>query len=277
VSTGGRPLIYLFDDCAHNNFLIDTGASRSVLPFVSVKPANGPPLFADDGNRIKTWGVRDLNLLFSGHKFNFSFVLAAVDKPILGSDFLAHFKLLIDPFNKAVLFAASLRPIAASSELRQSPLISALSQVSRLTRELLAEFPGVLLVPGMHATPLHGVEHVIETVGRPTFSKVRRLDAEKLRCTKAEFGRLEAAGIIRRSSSAWSPALHLVKKKDGTWRPCGDYRRLNLQTKHDCYPIPHIWDFTANLAGCKFFSKIDLVKGVYQIPVAADDVPKLQF
>jgi hypothetical protein len=118
------------------------------------------------------------------------------------------------------------------------------------------------------------VKHVIETFGRPVFSKVRRLDAEKLRCAKAEFEKLEAAGIIRRSNSAWSSALHLVKKKDGTWKPCGDYRRLNLQTKHDCYPIPHIWDFTTNLAGCKFFSKIDLVKGYYHIPVAEEDIPK---
>jgi hypothetical protein len=146
-----------------------------------------------------------------------------------------------------------------------------MSEVSRL---LLAEFPGVLPVPGKHTTPLHGVSHNIETTGRPVFAKVRPLDAEKLRCAKAEFARLEAAGIIRRSKSSWSSALHLVKKKDGPSHPCGDYRRLNLQTKHDCYPIPHIWDFTNNLAGCTFFSKIDLVKGYYQIPVCPEDVPK---
>jgi hypothetical protein len=146
-----------------------------------------------------------------------------------------------------------------------------MSEVSRL---LLAEFPGVLPVPGKHTTPLHGVSHNIETTGRPVFAKVRPLDAEKLRCAKAEFARLEAAGIIRRSKSSWSSALHLVKKKDGPSHPCGDYRRLNLQTKHDCYPIPHIWDFTNSLAGCTFFSKIDLVKGYYQIPVCPEDVPK---
>jgi hypothetical protein len=66
----------------------------------------------------------------------------------------------------------------------------------------------------------------------------------------------------------------MVKKKDGTWRPCGDYRRLNLQIVHDRYPVPHIWDFTANLSGCRVFSKIDLVKGYYQIPVSPGDVPK---
>jgi hypothetical protein len=274
VRTGGGNLIYLYDEFSQCNFLVDTGASRSVLPFSSKAPVNGPVIFAADGGRIDTWGCQLLNLSFSGHEFKFSFVLAAVEKPILGADFLANLKLLIDPFNKAVLFAASLKPVAAAAELKHSPFISALSQVNELTRELLAEFPGVLPVPGKHSTPCHGVEHVIETSGRPVCAKVRRLDPDKLRCAREEFSKLETAGIIRRSNSSWSSALHLVKKKDGTWRPCGDYRRLNLQTRHDCYPIPHIWDFTANLAGCKIFSKIDLVKGYYQIPMAPEDVPK---
>ena len=66
----------------------------------------------------------------------------------------------------------------------------------------------------------------------------------------------------------------MVPKKDGTVRPCGDYRRLNGRTAGDSYPIPHLHDFTASLAGSKFFSKVDLVKGYHQIPVRAEDVPK---
>jgi hypothetical protein len=53
----------------------------------------------------------------------------------------------------------------------------------------------------------------------------------------------------------------MVRKADGTWRPCGDYRRLNNVTKADRYPVPNIQDFTARLHGCSVFSKLDLLSG----------------
>ncbi len=66
----------------------------------------------------------------------------------------------------------------------------------------------------------------------------------------------------------------MVRKKDRSWRPCGDYRRLNLATTHDRYPFPSILDLSNKLHGCKFFSCIDLVKGYHQIPMAAQDIAK---
>ena len=80
--------------------------------------------------------------------------------------------------------------------------------------------------------------------------------------------------VIRRSDSQWSSPLHMVPKSDGSWRPCGDFRRLNDVKTPDRYPIPHIQDFTANLSGSTIFSKIDLIKGYYQVPVHPDDIPK---
>ncbi len=55
---------------------------------------------------------------------------------------------------------------------------------------------------------------------------------------------------------------------------CGDYRCLNLVTTLDKYPLPNMQDLSNSLHGCTVFSKIDLVKGYHQIPVAAEDIPK---
>ena len=66
----------------------------------------------------------------------------------------------------------------------------------------------------------------------------------------------------------------MVRKADGTWRPCGDYRRLNGVTIPDTYPLPNMMDFTAKASGCTVFSKIDLRKGYHQIPMRAADIAK---
>jgi hypothetical protein len=53
----------------------------------------------------------------------------------------------------------------------------------------------------------------------------------------------------------------MVMKKDGTWRPCGDFRRLNLVTEPDTYPLPNMLDFSARVARCKvFIAKLILEK-----------------
>ncbi len=91
---------------------------------------------------------------------------------------------------------------------------------------------------------------------------------------KAAFEDMERQGIVRRSSSCWASPLHMVKKADGTWRPCGDFRRLNLITEPDKYPLPRMDDLAASLSGCKIFSKLDLKQGYHQIPMRAEDIKK---
>ncbi len=140
---------------------------------------------------------------------------------------------------------------------------------------LLQKFPSILLSGDVKPTPTHGVEHHIHTGSHPpVFAKSRRLNPENLQIAKAEFKRLESAGIIRSSTLPWASPLHMIPKKDGSWRPCGDYRRLNLVTTPDKYPLPNMKDLSNGLHGCTVFSKIDLVKGYHQIPVAVDDIPK---
>ncbi len=84
------------------------------------------------------------------------------------------------------------------------------------------------------------------------------MDGEKLAAAKKEFLQMEKDGIVRQSNSPWSSTLHMVRKPDGSWRPCGDYRRLNLVTVPDSYPLSNMLDFSECIAGCSIFSKVDL-------------------
>ena len=128
-----------------------------------------------------------------------------------------------------------------------------------------------LRVPGRAQQRRH---HLLTTSGPPVYSKPQRLDPDKLSAAKEEFSAMEKAGIIQRSSSPWSSPLHMVKKKDRGWRPCGDYGRLNNVTIPDRHPLPNIADFTSRISGSTIFSRLDLQQGYYQIPMAFEDIPK---
>jgi hypothetical protein len=142
-------------------------------------------------------------------------------------------------------------------------------------KALLQKFLSILCIGDVKPTPNHGVEHHIHTISHPPVStKSRRLDPEKLQIAKAELKRLESAGIIWCSKSPWASPLHIVPKKDRLWQPCGNYRRLNLVTTPDKYPLPNMQDLSNGLHGCTVLSKIDHVKGYHQIPVAREDIPK---
>jgi hypothetical protein len=141
------------------------------------------------------------------------------------------------------------------------------AQLSAAYSRLLDEFPAVVCASKRLPPVSQDVVHHIITHRRPIASKFRKLDGEKLAAAKAEFKQLEEDDILQRSSSPWSSPLHMVKKADGSWRPCGDFRRLNLVTEPDVYPLPNMLDFAAKAAGCTVFSKIDLRKGYHQIPV----------
>lgn len=85
---------------------------------------------------------------------------------------------------------------------------------------------------------------------------------------------MQEMGICRPSNSAWSSPLHVVAKKNGDIRPCGDFRRLNAITKLDRYPVPRLQDFTYVLAGKKIFSKLDINKSYHCVKVAKEDIEK---
>ena len=272
------PGFYLRDNFSNRLFLVDTGAFVSVFPACDKDRANhqfgGLQLVSANGSTISTYGSRNICLSFGGRTFSWPFILADVRKPLLGADFLAHHSLLVDVSNRRLV------------DEHYCPLpIDVLEAEANLCAPyqpckhdfLFKEFPNVFRpelhqVPGLK--PKHGVYHRIHTTGPPLHSRPRKLNPDKLRAAKHHFSEMEKMGLCKKAASPWASPLHLVPKTDGTLRPCGDYRRLNNVTIPDCYAPPAMVDVFASIHGAKVFSKLDLLKGYFQVPVHPDDVEK---
>ena len=111
------------------------------------------------------------------------------------------------------------------------------------------------------------IKHTImlEPHARPFAGPVYRLSTLEQRDLHSQIQTLLQAGMIKPSSSPWASPVLLVAKKDGGLRLCIDYRRLNKSTIPDKYPVPLVDDLLDQLADAKFFTKLDLRSGYWQI------------
>jgi hypothetical protein len=103
-SPSGAALIYLKDSVSHTNYLVDTGAAISLIPFSSSLSATGPEIVNANGSAIPSWNFVRKQLKFGKNSFVHSFLQAKVSQPILGLDFLSRHNISIDCKASRVLF-----------------------------------------------------------------------------------------------------------------------------------------------------------------------------
>ncbi|GJX94528.1 putative reverse transcriptase domain-containing protein [Tanacetum coccineum] len=114
-----------------------------------------------------------------------------------------------------------------------------------------------------------GVAPVARAPYRLALSEMKELSEQLLE--------LSNKGFIIPSSSPWGAPVLFVKKKDGSFRMCIDYRELNKLTVKNRYPLLRIDDLFDQLQGSSIYSKIDLRSGYHQLRVREQDIPKTAF
>ncbi|GJS49182.1 putative reverse transcriptase domain-containing protein [Tanacetum coccineum] len=162
---------------------------------------------------------------------------------------------------------------AADSEreqigLRQRGLLCALRKDHAMLRVDLSGIPSIRqvefqidLIPG--ATP----------VARGPY----RLAPSEMKELSDQLKELSDKGFIRPSSSPWGASVLFVKKKDGSFQMCIDYRELNKLRVKNRYPLLRIDDLFDQLQGSSVYSKVDLRSGYHQLRVREEDIPKTTF
>ncbi|GJV48223.1 putative reverse transcriptase domain-containing protein [Tanacetum coccineum] len=132
-------------------------------------------------------------------------------------------------------------------------------------------------LPGL--PPTRQVEFQIDLIpgAAPVARAPYRLAPSEMKELSEQLKELSDKGFIRPSSSPWGAPVLFVKKKDGSFRMCIDYRELNKLTVKNRYPLPRIDDLFDQLQGSSVYSKIDLRSGYHQLRVREEDIPKTAF
>ncbi|GJU66667.1 reverse transcriptase domain-containing protein [Tanacetum coccineum] len=144
---------------------------------------------------------------------------------------------------------------------------------------IVRDFPDVFPedLPGL--PPTRQVEFQIDLIpgAAPVARAPYRLAPSEMKELSEQLKELSAKGFIRPSSSPWGAPVLFVKKKDGSFRMCIDYRELNKLTVKNRYPLPRIDDLFDQLQGSSVYSKIDLRSGYHQLRVREEDISKTAF
>ena len=197
-------LFFLQDPESGVRYLVDTGAEVSVLPPEAHDLASTATstLRAANGTPIRVFGRRSRTLNIGlRRQFRWIFLIADVQMPILGIDFLEHFDLLVDSRNRRLVdrrTSLTVNGILANM-VPISPVYQAFT--GEAYHDVLNQYSSVFRATPKLPPVTDATQHHIVTRGPPAFAKARRLPPDRLRVARAEFEHMLELGIIRPSGS----------------------------------------------------------------------------
>ncbi|KAJ9566774.1 hypothetical protein OSB04_002740 [Centaurea solstitialis] len=251
--------------------------------------------------------VRKCTLGLSGKDFTIDLISIKIGSfdIIVGMDWMSNHRATICCAEKIVVLAlpeGGVLEVHGEKPRRDIKIVSYMKMRSHLRRECVAfmahvvdkkakekqihdipvvrEFPEVFQeeLPGL-PPPLWRVEFHIDLVpgAGPIAKSPYRLAPSGMQELSNQLLELLDKGFIRPSSSPWGAPVLFVKKKDGSFHMCIDYRELNKISIKNRYPLPRIDDLFDQLQGATYISKIDLRSGYHQMRVREDDIAKTAF
>ncbi|KAJ0883873.1 putative nucleotidyltransferase, Ribonuclease H [Helianthus annuus] len=305
---------FLLDD-RYVSMLFDSGADASYVSLRISKKLKHPPALlsskhiveiANGRNIEASHVIHDCKLELSGQTFSidlFPVKLGSFDV-VIGMDWLSKHraeilcqekavriprrsgKPLIIQGNKGGEVTGIISLLKAQKCLQKGhTAILALVTDTLEKEKRIEDFPVVRDYPEVFPEELPGlpphrqVEFQIELApgAAPIARAPYRLAPAELKELSTQLQELLDKGFIRPSSSPWGAPVLFVKKKDGTFRMCIDYRELNKVTIKNRYPLPRIDDLFDQLQGSSYYSKIDLRSGYHQLRVRNEDISKTAF
>jgi transposase InsO family protein len=280
VSVAAVQLVALLDTGSTHNFIGEEAAARTGLPI-----CNRARLTATvaNGERISCPGViRQAPLLIGSEMFQadlYVMPLAGYDV-VLGTQWMVTLGRIVWDFpTRTLSFSRAGRTVTWQDVSQdRAPRLAATRAPTVHLDEVLEAFAAVFAEP-TGLPPARARDHsiVLKPGAAPVAVRPYRYPAAHKDELERQCEAMMAQGIVRRSYSAFSSPVILIKKPDGTWRFCVDYRALNALTVKDAFPIPVVDELLDELNGARFFTKLDLRSGYHQVRMLPGDVHKTAF